>query len=94
MAAVMAPFLARRLPDPGAAAAQSGQLGFQGVDPAADVAAVAFQLAFAGAPGADAAAQSGQLLAKAGKPGQAVLLLGQLHLDAALPGAGPTSEDV
>ena len=55
---------------------------------------VALQLGFAGAAGADAAALPGQALAHAGEPWQEILILGQLHLEAALLGLGPLGEDV
>ena len=70
------------------------QLLLQGLDAAADVAAVRFQLGFAGAPGADAAAQPGQALSQPHEPGQEILLLGQLHLEFSLFRAGPLGEDV
>ena len=56
------------------------QLFPQSGNPAADVAAVAFQLGFTGSAGAHAAAQTGQLYAFARQPGQHIFQLGQLYL--------------
>ena len=64
-----------------------------------DVAAVRLQLGLAGALGADGPLAAGARLAlqvgpHAGEPGQQVLVLGQLHLEAALLGAGPLGENI
>ena len=70
------------------------QLFFQPVDAGADMAAVRFQFGLAGAPGADAAAETGQGLAHARELGKQILVLGQLHLQAAFGSAGALGEDV
>ena len=70
------------------------QLPFQTVDPLPDMAAVRFQLGFAGSPGADAAALPGQAGAHAGQPGQQIFILRQLHLKPAFPGLGSLGENV
>ena len=70
------------------------QLRFQAGDPLPDVPPVAFQLGFAGTPGADAAALAGKAPAHAGEPGQKILILGQLHLEAALLGLCPLGKDI
>ena len=59
-----------------------------------DVAAVALQLGLTGATGADGALLPLQVLPHTGQAGQQILVLGQLHLQAALAGAGPLGEDV
>ena len=64
-----------------------------------DVAAVGLQLGLAGALGADGALAAGAALAlqmgpHADEPGQQILILSQLHLQAALTGAGPLGENV
>ena len=64
------------------------------VDAPLDLAAIGFQLGFAGAAGADAAAQLRHRLALAGQARQHVLKLRQLHLQLALAGAGVAGKDV
>jgi hypothetical protein len=69
------------------------------VDFAVDVPPVRLQLGFTGALGADGPAAAGARLAlqmgpHACEAGQKVLVLGQLHLEPALPGPGPLGEDV
>ena len=70
------------------------QLGLQLGDLPADVPAVALQLGLAGAPGADGALLALQVGPHAQQPGQQVFVLGQLHLEPALPRPGPLGEDV
>ena len=75
------------------------QLRLELVDLAVDMAAVRLQLGLAGALGADGPLAAGTGLAlqmgpHADQPGQQILILGQLHLQAALTGAGPLGEDV
>ena len=82
----------------GADTAHLLQLRLQLVDLAADVAAVGLQLGLAGALGADGRAAGAalplQMAPHADQAGQQVLVLGQLHLQAALLGSGPLGEDV
>ncbi len=70
------------------------QLCLQAGDAAANQAAVRFQLGLAGAAGADAAFLPLQVGPHARQPGQQILILGQLHLEASLPGLGPLSKDI
>ena len=60
----------------------------------ADVPPVGLQLGLAGAAGADGALLALQVGPHAQQPGQQILVLGQLHLEPALPGPGPLGEDV
>ena len=64
------------------------------LDLAADVPPVGLQLGLAGAAGADGALLALQVGPHAQQPGQQILVLGQLHLEPSLPGAGPLGEDV
>ena len=70
------------------------QLLLQLGDLAADVPPVALQLGLAGAAGADGALLPLQMGPHAHQAGEQILILGQLHLEPALPGAGPLGEDV
>ena len=88
--AALLPFLAVL----GAALPYLFRLLFEALYLAAYQAAVRLQLGLAGAPGADAAAEPFQVLPLAGQPGEKVLVLGQLHLEAAFVGAGAPGEDI
>ena len=55
---------------------------------------VGLQLGLAGAAGADGALLALQVGPHAQQPGQQILVLGQLHLEPSLPGAGPLGEDI
>jgi len=70
------------------------QLGLQLGNFPVDVPPVAFQLSLAGAAGADGALLALQVGPHAQQPGQQILVLGQLHLEPSLPGAGPLGEDI
>ncbi len=64
-------------------------------DPCLDLAPVQLQGLFAGSLGAVASALlAHQVLPGMGQPGQGVLELGELHLEARLPGQGPTRENL
>ena len=78
----------------GAHAAHLVQLRLQAGDALADVAAVRFELRFAGAARADAAAQAGHRSAHAGELRQQVLILRQLDLQAALGRFGALGKDI
>ena len=56
--------------------------------------AVGLQLGLPGAPGADGPLLPLQVLPHPQQPGQQVAVLGQLHLQSPLPGAGPAGKDV
>ena len=64
------------------------------VDAALNLAAIGFELGFAGTAGADAAAQLRHCLALAGEPRQHVLKLRQLDLQLAFAGARVAGKDV
>ena len=70
------------------------QLGLQLGNFPVDVPPVALQLGLAGAAGADGALLALQVGPHAQQPGEQILVLGQLHLEAALPGPRPLGEDV
>ena len=64
-----------------------------------DVPPVRLQLGFAGALGADGTLAAGTRLTlqvgpHAGEPGQQILILGQLHLEPALPGLSPLGKNI
>ena len=70
------------------------QLLLQVVDPVPDAPAVDLQLGLAGAGAADPPRQAGETRVLPGEPGEAVLELGELHLDLSLPAVGALGEDV
>ena len=75
------------------------QLLFQLVDLPVDVAAVGLQLSLAGALGANGTLAAGtgltlQMGPHTGQAGQQILILRQLHLQAALSGSGSLGEDI
>src|SRR5260221_14145795 len=64
------------------------------LDAVPDAPAVGLELGLTGAASADAAPQPGKQDAAPGQAREHVVELRQLHLETALPGAGPTGEDV
>ena len=82
------------LPLGGTHPAHIPQLVLQLGDLSVDVPPVGLQLGLAGAAGADGALLPLQMGPHSQQPGQQVLVLGQLHLEPPLPGAGPLGKDV